>query len=385
MDKLAKKTAGNSPPTGGANTKHNKGKAGNFLPKEEKKNRDHKKHYDSVGGCTSKYIRIKNSLPSTQAALDNANIWIANNSKSIDDNEQYYCSTCGQVAMTICDCHLQFLKTPPPKPVAEPVLFPRPLETHFKRDYEGGWFHEVRSDEFDAKRINNASMFDMDNSSIQDDHICEPMYNYIRLHMSLRYGSRSEKYTHCHKLALKFLELKKTKPEELTTLQTNMVLVTVQRVTDQIENSWLSKELDPTPYRHFPRAWLRNWWLIRCVRLVLLTMTIINWLLLKPLSVVYSITGLLPLVLTPFLFWVGVSVRSALVWAVGYGEAMAGHVPHYQQVAVEWGKLAILKLADWEEWSDLQFGEPVTVALELVLLLIPVVVLLRILVRLLFR
>jgi len=389
----SKSCAGKSQPTGTAHAKRQNSKAGSPKPIGKKlgteKSAKSQKHFDSAGGCTLKYIRIKNNLPVTQAALDAANIWILNNSKSIDESEQYYCPTCGQVELTVCGCHIKPQETQVPKAAPEQGLFPRPLRTEYVVDYERGWFHETRSDEFDANTINNASMFDMDNSVIHDDMVCVPMYNYIRLHMSMRYGSRSEKYTHCHKLALKFLELKKTKAEELTTLQTNMVLVTVQKVTDQIENSWLSAEVNPTPIRHFPRAWLRNWWLLLVVRLVIISLTLTKWFLLKPLSAVYSITGLLPLVLTPALLWVGISVRSAIAYAIGYGESMMGaavnNVPHFQRVAVEWGKLAVIKLADWEEWSDLQFGEHATVFFELALLLIPVLVLTRILSKLIFR
>lgn len=389
--------AGNSPPTGGADTEHykkgkgnthHKGKAGKFPTEEKQKSQkqQHQKHFDSVGGCTSKYIRIKSSPPTTQSALDAANIWIATNSKSIDDREQYYCPECGQVELTICGCHLKPQQPQVNIAPPEPCLFPRPVKTTFEVTYENGWFHETTSDKFDAKKLNNASMFDMDNSVLSDEYICAPMYNYIRLHMSGKYGSRTEKYTHCHKLALKFLELKKTKPEELSTLQTNMVLVTVQRVTDQIENSWISKELDPTPNRYFPRAWLRNWWLILFVRLVLIISTIINWLLLKPLGAVYRITGPLPLVLTPLIYLVGISVRSALVWAVGYGDMLTEKFVFTVLIhSVRWGNTFILVMADLEQRSDETFGENFTIMWELLMLLIPVVITVRILLWLLRR
>lgn len=259
---------------------------GNVAKRSSIKTAKGQKHYDSVGGCTSKYIRMKTTLPTTQAALDAANVWILNNKKSIDDLEQYYCPMCGQVELTICGCHLKSQNAVELKAVQELPLFPRPLQTVLKG--EKHWFAPTGS--FNAQVINNEGMLDLENSAIKDDFICGPMYNYIRIHMSLKYGSRSERYTHCHKLALKFLELKKFKLEDMSALQTNMILVTVQRVTDQIESQWLATEFHNIP-EGFLGAWLRklsNWYILFPV---LLLLTAANWLLLKPLKAVYSNIG----------------------------------------------------------------------------------------------
>lgn len=240
------------------------------------------KHFDSRGKTTAKYIKVISSPPTSHAALERINAWITSQAKNIDDTEFYSCKTCGNTELTICACHIG--DTVKSVKCDTPDVFPTPMHPTISGSRTMHFLSPIKIfageniARFDARTINNDSIFDeLNNSQISDEFIIEPMYNYIRLYQSYSYASRRERYIHSQKLAHKFLELKKIKPENLTPLQVNCIQVTIQRSTDQVENALLSAETSPTRARYFPRAWLGNWFVLLLFTLIVTPFHVCIW------------------------------------------------------------------------------------------------------------
>jgi hypothetical protein len=135
------------------------------------------------------------------------------------------------------------------------VYGPPAIVADFKRWCAAPWLSS-----FDFGRQNNRHINGMLPLDIGDEQLIQPLYNYITLNMQTSYCSngldqRPLRLAHCHRLAHRYLELKKLDGRVLIdTAFKSRVMFTIQRSADNAENDFLYQYVDPNA--HFSRAWL---------------------------------------------------------------------------------------------------------------------------------
>jgi len=169
----------------------------------------------------------------------------------IDPSLAQVCHTCGNADLILCEHNVaeptveqEVLKEFAPAPVLRTEHF---WSFHL-------WDSIKRSlnwPKFDIAVQNNTNLAGFENGDIPDENIIPELYNYVKLRMQSSYAvngkeSRPLRLEHCRRLASKWLESRKMeKAAEESTILTNRIMFTTQRVCDNTENSVMYGETDP--------------------------------------------------------------------------------------------------------------------------------------------
>jgi len=187
----------------------------------------------------------------TPAGLEKFNDWVALHINEIDPSLAQVCHVCGNADLILCEHNVaeptveqEVLKEFAPAPVLSTEHF---WSFHL-------WDSIKRSlnwPKFDIAVQNNTNLAGFENGDIPDENIIPELYNYVKLRMQSSYSvngkeSRPLRLEHCRRLASKWLESRKMeKAAEESTILTNRIMFTTQRVCDNTENSVMYGETDP--------------------------------------------------------------------------------------------------------------------------------------------
>lgn len=154
-------------------------------------------------------------LPNSRHAVERVNEWInqAIANCQLSSNSRRFCPQCGKNDQQLCFCH-----------VVEPVL---PLV--IKEEDIGGGFNIHRSEHYDLKPAEKR----------ETKLLNARLHLYLRSNMHVNYPSRQVKVEHLHKLRMKYYEMARIDPSELSVAEFNRDMLTEGKAADDEANDYL--------------------------------------------------------------------------------------------------------------------------------------------------
>lgn len=207
------------------------------------------------------YLRGRDQVYPDAAALARFNEWVERHLATIDPAEQFFCKTCGHVGFQLCVHSLAQVVEQQPEPVDVPDIIAPAMRHH-------QWSLKVREilrkafkwPSFDTHSPHDESLNGFSNEHLNQDLILNQLFAYLVLHQQTSYvvtgkDDRGLRLAHTHRLAERWLISSGNEKKAETDLHFAVrVRFTIQRATDNMQNSMLYEQRNPS--WNFGSAWL---------------------------------------------------------------------------------------------------------------------------------